>query len=89
MIFLTKNKSEAVERRGKNGGTSEVGSKGEDQGDDEDKNFILFFFFVFAFIKSNWRLTRKHLKVNSKLYLPFNSYVINDYTNKSCCVCRW
>lgn len=44
MIFLTKNKSEAVERRGKNGGTSEVGSKGEDQGDDEDKNFILFFF---------------------------------------------
>lgn len=86
MIFLTKNKSEAVERRGKNGGTSEVGSKGEDQGDDEDK---IFFCFFFAFIKSNWRFTRKHLKVNSKLYLPFNSFVINDYINKSCCVCRW
>lgn len=49
MIFLTKNKSEAVERRGKNGGTSEVGSKGEDQGDDEDKNFILFIFYIFCF----------------------------------------
>lgn len=46
MIFLPKNKSEAVERRGKNGGTSEVGSKGEDQGDDEDKNFILFLFLL-------------------------------------------
>lgn len=41
MLFLTKNKSEAVEQRGKDGGTSEVGSKEEDQGEDEDNNFFL------------------------------------------------